>query len=102
MHPASIKKSNWKLSKIKHPVLLIGDETLKLWPKDTVIQVEIFPSLQYDNLRPILDKLSPSDEVEVVCLAIGFHNRKQSPEATSVKALQRLIFNVKSASRRLR
>lgn len=90
------KASLWSLSPTFASKIIIGDENLKFWPyDDSTFQVDIFPEVLIDHVREIIKKADCNPHIDLICFALGFYNKKQNPQASSLKSLSSLISSTK-------
>ena len=85
----SRKMMDWKLN-VRKKWLIIGDSNLSRIPpfKNPDLQIESYPGATFRHMEAVINKNTPSTDVEHVILSLGINGRTQNAKDTAIKQMQ--------------
>ncbi|GAA6073385.1 uncharacterized protein LOC124382477 [Tachysurus ichikawai] len=86
---SSRKMIDWKLT-VRRKWLVVGDSNLSRIPsfKNPDLQIESYPGATFRHMEAVINKNTPSNDVEHVILSLGINGRMQNAKDTAIKQMQ--------------
>ena len=91
----SVNKGDWQLPELTSECLVLGDSNLLRITKSRVpksaMQICSFPGAKFSNMKNLLAKQTPNDQIKSLILSIGINERDNNPQSTSILCFRKMI-----------